>query len=51
MKEANRKKIPYIIVVGENEVKSKIYALKNMNTGEQWNLSKEECIKKIYEEK
>lgn len=51
MKEANRKKIPYIIVVGENEVKSKIYALKNMNTGEQWNLSKEECIKKIYEKK
>ncbi len=47
MKEANRKKVPFIIIVGENEVKSNSYSLKNMYTGEQYNLSKEECLKVI----
>ena len=47
MKEANRKKVPFIIIVGENEVKSNNYSLKNMYTGEQYNLSKEECLKVI----
>lgn len=51
MKEANRRQIPYIIVVGENEVENQQYSLKNMNTGEQTTLTKEEClnlIKKVY---
>ena len=51
MKEANRRQIPYIIVVGENEVENQQYSLKNMNTGEQTTLTKEEClnlIKKAY---
>jgi len=30
---ANRKKVPYIIVVGEKEIKAQIYGLKNMETG------------------
>lgn len=47
MKEADRRKIPFILVVGENEVASNIYSLKNMVTGEQFNLSKEECLKLI----
>ena len=47
MKEANKKQIPFILVVGENEVNSKKYSLKNMTTGEQFNLSKEECLKII----
>lgn len=47
MKEADRRKIPYILVVGENEVNSEVYSLKNMTTGEQYNLSKEECLKKF----
>lgn len=45
MKEANKREIPYILVVGENEVASGVYSLKNMETGEQYNLSKEECLK------
>ena len=47
MKDANRREIPYIIVVGENEVANGVYSLKNMATGEQINLSKEECLKKL----
>ena len=47
MKEANKRQIPYILVVGENEVNSGVYSLKNMTTGEQYNLSKEECLNKI----
>lgn len=44
MKEANKREIPYILVVGENEVASKTYSLKNMRSGQQYNLSKEECL-------
>lgn len=47
MKEANKRQIPYILVVGENEVSTKTYSLKNMTTGEQYNLSKEDCLKQI----
>jgi histidyl-tRNA synthetase len=51
MKEANKREIPFILVVGENEVASEIYSLKNMLTGTQYNLSKEECLKTILETK
>ena len=44
MKEADRRAIPFVMVVGENEVTSRKYALKNMTTGEQENLSQEECL-------
>lgn len=44
MKEANRREVPYVLIVGENEVLSKTYSLKNMTTGEQFNLSKEDCL-------
>lgn len=44
MKEANKKGVPYILVVGENEVASGIYSLKNMESGQQYNLTKEECL-------
>lgn len=47
MKEADRRNIPYVIVVGENEVNSQVYSLKNMVTGEQFNLAKEDCVKQI----
>lgn len=47
MKEADRREIPYVIVLGENEVQSGIYGLKNMKTGEQISLSKEECLNAI----
>jgi len=45
MKEADRRGIPYILVVGENEVNSGTFALKNMTSGGQQLLSKEECLK------
>ncbi len=35
MKEANRRKIKFVLIVGEDEVKSQTYTLKNMETGEQ----------------
>lgn len=47
MKEANKRQIPFILIVGENEVSSGLYTLKNMQTGEQYNLTKEECMKVI----
>lgn len=47
MKEANKKGVPFIIVVGENEVQSEKFALKNMATGEQELLSKEDCLEKL----
>ena len=47
MKDANKKGVPYIIVVGDDEVKTQTFALKNMSTGEQENLTKENLIKKM----
>lgn len=45
LKEANKREIPFILIVGEDEVANKKYNLKNMTTGEQVTLSKEECLK------
>lgn len=39
--------IPYTILVGEDEVKSGKFALRNMKTGDQDNLSKQEIIDKL----
>ncbi len=47
MKEAGKKQIPYILIVGENEHNSKKYTLKNMITGEQNSLTKEDCLIQI----
>ncbi len=44
LKDANRKGIPFVMIVGENEVASKIYTLKNMYEGIQENLTKEDCL-------
>ena len=41
---ANALKIPYVLVVGEKEVKSGKYTLKNMESGEERLLSLEEVI-------
>ena len=35
MQYASRLMIPYVILLGEDEVKNNVVALKNMNTGEQ----------------
>lgn len=47
MKDAGKQEIPFVLIVGENEVVSKQYSLKNMATSEQFSLSKEECLQKI----
>ena len=47
LKEANKREIPFVLIVGENEVEKKEYNLKNMQTGEQFTLSKEKCLMKL----
>lgn len=47
MNIANRQGMKYVLIVGENEVASKKYALKNMESGEQELLTVEEIVKKI----
>lgn len=44
---ANKLGIPYVIIIGEDEIKSNLLTLKNMNTGEQWKVSLEEVIAKL----
>lgn len=46
---ANKQKIPYVILMGENEIQSQKVTLKNMNSGEQITDDINEIIKKIKE--
>lgn len=41
---ADAKKIPYVVIVGENEIKSGKLSLKNMQTGEQKEITVEELL-------
>lgn len=47
MKYANKLGIPYVAVIGEDEIKNNTISLKNMNTGEQEILSIEQAIEKL----
>ena len=44
MTYANRRAIPYVVMVGEAEMKANGYTLKNMNSGEQQHCSIEDLI-------
>ena len=44
---ANKKNIPFVLIVGPEEIKSEKYTLKNMLTGDQFSDSIEEIIAKI----
>lgn len=44
MQYANRLSIPYVILIGEDEAKNNVLALKNMSTGEQVLVSFEEAL-------
>lgn len=44
---ANKKNIPYVCVIGSNEMQNKRYMLKDMAKGSQEEMSLEEIIKKI----
>ena len=46
-KYADRLEIPYVIVIGEDEIKSGLLTLKDMNKGTQEQIKLEEIIKKI----
>lgn len=47
MKYADKWNIPYVIIIGEEEVNTELYTLKNMQTGEQEKLSVQDLIKKL----
>jgi histidyl-tRNA synthetase len=47
MTYANNKGIQFVIMVGEDEMKSGILSVKNMESGEQSNLSTADLIKKL----
>jgi len=42
---ADKLKIPYVVIVGEDEIKEKVFALKNMTTGTQEKLNLKDLIK------
>jgi histidyl-tRNA synthetase len=44
---ANSSGIPFVVIIGEKEIKAKKYALKNMETGEQELLSIDQIISKL----
>ncbi len=47
MNHANKRAIPFVVLVGESEMNSNAYTLKNMVSGEQLNVSLEELVKQI----
>ena len=47
MKEANRKHVGYALIMGEDEVKNGVFALKNMSTGEQESLTEQQLLNKF----
>lgn len=49
MKYADKWNIPYVVIIGEDEVKTELYTLKNMKLGEQEKLSIQNIVKKVKE--
>lgn len=47
MTYANRRQIPYVVLVGAEELSNTTYALKNMSTGKQLQLTLEELISTV----
>ena len=47
MSYADDKKIPFVILMGDEEMRTGLLTLKEMQTGEQFKLSIEDCIEKI----
>ena len=44
---ADKLNLPYVIIIGEEEIEKNLYALRNMKTGEQESLSVEELINSL----
>lgn len=47
MNHANKRNIPFVVLVGEQEMNQNSYTLKNMSTGEQFELSIDNLISKL----
>lgn len=47
MRDANKKQIPFVMIVGEDEMKSQKYSLKNMRTSDQISESLDTCLQYI----
>ncbi len=47
MTYADKKKIPFVALVGENEMKAGIIGLKDMNSGEQENIPVQQLLKRL----
>ena len=47
MAHANKRDIPFVILAGPEEIKKEKYTLKNMKSGEQFEVSLEELKKKL----
>ncbi|MBN1598940.1 MAG: histidine--tRNA ligase [Bacteroidales bacterium] len=47
MSYANIKNIPYVVIIGEEEIKTGQYSLKNMLTGDQKQVSEDELVKTL----
>ena len=47
VKAANKQSVPFVIVVGEDEVKSGLYPVKNMETGEEKKVKMEEIVSTV----
>jgi len=44
---ADKKKIPFVVIAGQDEMKHQLFVLKNMQTGEQVQLNKDDVMKHI----
>ena len=47
LKYADKKGIPYVVIIGPDEIKKNVVKLKNMKTGEQKELSQKKLIEII----
>ncbi len=47
LKYANKKSIPYVVIIGPEEVAKGVVVLKDMKTGEQLKLTQEELVNKL----
>ncbi|MCK5451408.1 MAG: histidine--tRNA ligase [Candidatus Omnitrophica bacterium] len=51
MRKANKEKRRYVIIIGEEEIRNEKICLKNMDTGEQTDMTAEDVIEKLKKEK
>jgi histidyl-tRNA synthetase len=50
IKTADKQKVPYVLVIGEDEIKSKKYKIKHLESGSEETLDKEGLIEKLGKE-